>query len=124
MQDLIAKGAAWFDQQRKEHLSVLVDYKPAQAMFTKTVHATVGMTRWDSIDAAGNTVRFETRDFFVSNDELRDNPKRGDKVFETDASGTRRTYEVMIPGGANNPWVWADRGQRIRRIFTQLVGSD
>jgi hypothetical protein len=124
MQDMIAKGAAWFDQQRKEHLSVMVDYQSTGTMFTKQVHATIGMTRWDSVDAAGQMVRFETRDYFVNTEELRDNPRRGDKVHETASDGTRRTYEVMVPGGANNPWVWADRGQRIRRIFTQLVESD
>jgi len=124
MQDMIAKGAAWFDQQRKEHLSVLVDYKPAGSMFSKQVHATIGMTRWDSVDAAGQMIRFETRDYFISADEMRDNPRRGDKIHETDAAGTRRTYEVMVPGGANNPWSWADRGQRIRRIHTQLSETD
>lgn len=124
MQDMIAKGAAWFDAQRKEHLSVMVDYQPTGAMFAKAVHATIGMSRWDSMDAAGQMVRFETRDYFVSVDEMRDNPKRGDRIHETDAAGTRRTYEVMVPGGSNNPWTWADRGQRIRRIHTQLVESD
>ncbi len=124
MQDMIAKGAAWFDQQRKEHLSVMVDYQPTGAMFAKSVHATIGMTRWDSMDSVGQMIRFETRDYFVSVDEMRDNPKRGDRIHETDAAGTRRTYEVMVPGGANNPWSWADRGQRIRRIHTQLVESD
>lgn len=124
MQDMIAKGAAWFDAQRKQHLAVNVEYKPAASMFAKSVPATIGMTRWDSVDAAGAVVRFETRDYFVSVSDYQPDPKRGDKIHEIDASGTRRTYEVMVPGGANNPWSWADRGQRIRRIHTQLVESD
>jgi hypothetical protein len=124
MQDMIARGVSWFEQQRKEHLSVMVEYQPAGAMFAKSVAATIGMTRWDATDAAGQLVRFETRDFFVGVDDYKDAPKRGDKIHETDASGTRRTFEVMIPGGGSNPWAWADRGQRIRRIHTQLLESD
>jgi hypothetical protein len=124
MQDMIAKGASWFDQQRKKHLAVTVEYQAAGTMFAKSFPATIGMSRWDSIDASGQMIRFETRDYFVGVDEMRDNPRRGDRIHETDASGIRRTYEVMVPGGANNPWSWADRGQRIRRIHTQLVESD
>lgn len=121
MQDMIAKGAQWFDQQRKQHLSVMVSYQAQGSMFASSVHATVGMTRWDSIDTAGQVVRFETRDYFISADELATAPRRGDRITETDYGGTERVYEVTVPGGSNNPWSWADRGQRIRRIFTQLV---
>lgn len=123
MQDLIAKGVDWLEGQRKMHLAVNVEYQPQGAMFTKTVAATIGMTRWDSLNAAGQMIRFETRDFFVSADDYRDAPRRGDRIHET-INGRRRTFEVMVPGGENNPWSWADRAQRVRRIHTQLLESD
>lgn len=121
MQDIIAKGAAWFDAQRKAHMAVYVDYQPLGAMFSRRVPATIGMMRWDAMDAAGQMIRFDTRDYFVSVSDYQAEPRRGDKIHETDEAGARRTYEVMVPGGQNNPWSWADRGQRIRRIHTQLV---
>lgn len=124
MQDLIAKGAAWFDSQRKQHLAVTVEYRPLGTMFTRAVPATVGMMRWDAIDAAGQMIRFDTRDYFVSVSDYQPEPKRGDRILETDHTGARRTYEVMVPGGQSNPWSWADRGQRIRRIHTQLVEAE
>lgn len=121
MQDLIAKGAAWFDDQRRQHMAVTVKYKPLGSMFPVEVRATIGTSRFDSIDTAGQVVRFESRDYFISVEDMKQTPVRGDRILETDEGGTLRTYEVTIPGGQNNPWTWADRGQRIRRIHTSLV---
>jgi hypothetical protein len=120
MQDMIAKGVDWLESQRKQHLAVMVGYRRQGALFVQPVAATIGGTRWDSMDAAGQVIRFETRDYFVSVDDLADPPRRGDVIVET-VNGVERTYEVMIPGGANNPWSWADRAQRVRRIHTQLI---
>lgn len=123
MQDLIASGAAWFDQQRKKHLSVLVEYKPAAAMFSRMVAATIGGSRFEMIDANNQIVRFESRDFFVSAEDYPENPQRGDKIFET-VGGNRKCYQVTAPGSMQNAWSWADRGQRVRRIHTSLIESD
>lgn len=123
MQDLIASGAAWFDQQRKKHLSVMVEYKPATAMFSRMVAATIGGSRFEMIDANNQIVRFESRDFFISAEDYPDKPQRGDRIFET-INGERRCYQVTAPGGMQNAWSWADRGQRVRRIHTSLIESD
>lgn len=123
MQDVIAEGVAWFEAQRRQHMAVNVAYKGRDAEQAVTVPATIGMTRWDSLDAAGQMVRFETRDFLIGVADYAADPKRGDTITETDYAGTARTYEVSVPGGANNPWAWADRGQRIRRIHTQLIDT-
>lgn len=120
MQDLIASGAAWFDQQRKKHLAVTVGYKPAGEMFERKFPATIGLSRFESIDANNQIVRMETRDYFVSVDDYEPNPKKGDHVIE-EINGIRRTFMVSGPGGTSNAWSWADRGQTIRRIHTQLV---
>ena len=121
MQDLIAEGVAWFEAQRRQHMAVNVAYKPQDVEQAVTVPATVGMTRWDSLDASGQMIRYETRDFLVAVADYAADPRRGDTITETDYRGVQRIYEVMIPGNANNPWTWADRGQRIRRIHTQLL---
>jgi hypothetical protein len=123
VQDLIAKGMEWFESQRREHLAVNVSYRPRDSQAAVAVPATIGMTRWDSLDAAGQMIRFETRDFLVGVTDYASDPKRGDVISETDYRGVIRQYEVSVPGGANNPWSWADRGQRIRRIHTQLIDT-
>lgn len=121
MQDLIAAGGAWFDAMRRQHLSVSVAYTRAGSMVPITVPATVGMSRWDSVDASGQLVRYETRDYLIGVDDLPAAPARGDRIAETDYTGKTSRYEVTAVGG-NNPWQWADRGQRIRRIHTTLLG--
>jgi len=120
MQDMIAAGAAWFDDQRRKHLSVYVTYQRVGAVGTSSVPVTIGMSRWDSVDAAGQVTRYETRDYLVSVDDLQQPPARGDTITEVDYRGRRCVYEVSAPGG-QAAWQWADRGQRIRRVHTTLL---
>ncbi len=120
MQDLIAKGADYFEAQRRLHMAVNVVYRRLGTMFDVTVPATIGSTRWDSQDASGTITRIETRDFFIAAADLAQPPTRGDRITET-IDGVATTYEVFVPGAANNPWSWADRQQRTRRIHTQRV---
>lgn len=121
MHDLIAEGVAWFEGQRREHLAVNVTYRPRDSQSAVTVPATIGMSRWDSLDQSGQMLRFETRDYLIGVADYAADPRRGDVITETDYRGVVRQYEVSLPGGAANPWSWADRGQRIRRIHTQLI---
>lgn len=123
MQDMIAAGAEWFESQRRQHMSVNVSYKPADSQQSVSVPATIGMTRFDSLDASGQMIRFETRDFLIAVADYASDPRRGDTITETDYRGVQRTYEVSMPGSASHPWSWADRGQRIRRVHTQLVDT-
>jgi hypothetical protein len=120
MQDLIAAGVTWFEQQRREHLAVTVEYLPLGAASAVSVRATIGGSRFESVDSAGQVMRFETRDFLISVEDYATAPVRGDQITETQG-GVERAYEVMIPGGGQNPWIWADRSQRVRRIHTTLV---
>jgi hypothetical protein len=119
MQDMIAIGEAWFEQQRREHLAVEVEYRPAVGA-ARTVKATVVVGRWEQLDAAGQVLRTETRDWFVHRSELAQDPKKGDRIVTTD-SGYEVIYEVTVPGGAQNHWQWADRNQNLRRIHTMVV---
>jgi hypothetical protein len=123
MQDLIGKAADYFEQQRRLHMAVTVQYRRSGTMFDKAVPATIGSTKWDSQDASGQIIRTETRDFYVAAADIQDPPVLGDRIKET-IDGVQRTYEVFVPGGGNAPWGWADRQQRTRRIHTQLVESD
>lgn len=121
MQDMIAAGVTWFEAQRREHMAVNVDYLAVGAEEAVTVRASIGGSRFESVDASGQILRFETRDYVIAVQDYSTAPVRGDRITETDQDGVERTYEVMVPAGAGNPWQWADRSQRARRIHTILV---
>lgn len=123
MPDLIAAGVDWFEQQRRAHLAVNVTYQAAGAMFPVTVPATIGLSRWDSLDQSGTITRYESRDFFIGVADLAQNPTKGDTITET-VGATEKTYRVAAPAGSGNHWSWADRSQKIRRIHTHLVDVD
>lgn len=122
MQDMLALGEAWFENQRREHLAVTVNYQP-QVGLARNCRATLITGRWESVDTAGNVVRLETRDFFIQRDELPQDPVRGDLVVMTE-NGSERTYKVSIPDGARQAWRWSDRSERIRRIHTMAVAGN
>jgi len=115
MQDMIAIGETWFRSQRREHLATEVSYQPTVGP-ARTVLATIVVGRWESVDAAGQIMRTETRDFLVDTTDLAQDPKRGDKLVYGGA-----TYEVTIPPGAEHHWRWSDRNQTIRRIHTMVT---
>lgn len=120
MQDMIAAGEAWFEQKRRDHLSVFVEYLPTGSLLSRTCHATLVIGRWQAVDAAGQMIRSETRDFFIHRDELPADPKRGDKITVVE-NGASQVYQVSIPDGGQAPWQWADRSQKVRRIHTMAI---
>lgn len=122
MQDLIAKGVTWFEEQRKLHMAVNVEYRGLGTLVPATVPATIGGSRFEAADAAGQIIRHETRDYFIAVSDWPDAPVRGDRITETGVDGVKRVYEVALPAGAGNPWQWGDRSQRVRRIHTTFVG--
>lgn len=122
MQDMLAKAETWFEQQRREHLAVEVQYRPTGTLLPRTCRATLVVGRWESVDSAGQLVRMESLDFFIHKDELPNDPKKGDRIAVTE-QGVEKLYEVAIIGGASHPWSWADRSQKIRRIRTMAVAG-
>jgi len=114
---MMAKGAAWFDQVRLQHLSVSVSYLRVGSMLPLECAATLVDGKWETMDAAGQIVRMETRDFFINTDDLLGDPKIGDVITAIE-DGIERTYAVAVPGGGQQAWRWADRRHKIRRIHT------
>lgn len=113
----MAKGAAWFDQVRRQHLSITVSYFASGALLPLECAATLVDGKWETIDAAGQMVRMETRDFFINTDDLPGDPRVGDMVTAIE-DGIERTYMVAVPGGGQQAWRWADRRHKVRRIHT------
>ena len=115
MQDLIGKGAAWFRDQARAHLSALVEYRAVGSLVPREIPAMITTTRHESLDNAGQLVRIESRDFYINIDDYSRVPVKGDRIY---AEGN--VYEVFAPFGGNQ-WSWADRQQKIRKVHTQLV---
>lgn len=120
MADMISAGEAWFETQRRKHLSVFVEYLPVGSLLPRTCQATLVIGRWQAVDAAGQMIRSETRDFFIHRDELPGDPKRHDKITVVE-NGASQVYEVAIPEGGQAAWQWADRSQKVRRIHTMAT---
>ena len=118
MQDLLAKAETWFEWQRRQHLSAMVEYRPLVGL-PIDCRATLVVGRWESIDKGGTLVRLETRDFLIHVDDLAADPRRGDRIVLEDG----QQYEVAIPDGGRNPWRWSDRSEKLRRIHTQAVAA-
>jgi hypothetical protein len=125
--DLIAQAESWFEQQRREHLAIDVEYQPRGSFVPVSCRATLVVGKWDTIDKAGNLVRYETKDFFIATDDYASDPVRGDRIVVDEGAG-EEVYEVTIPDGKPQAWAWADRRQRVRRVHTnrlpaQLAGG-
>lgn len=121
MQDLLAKAEAWFEDQRREHLAVTVEYRPKVGL-ARQCKATLVVGRWETITKDGSVTRIETRDFLIHRDELPTDPKRGDRIAVTE-NYVEKLYEVAVPAGGDNPWRWSDRSEALRRIHTQTIDT-
>lgn len=124
MADLLAKGAAWLEQQRSKHLASMVTYRRGES--TVDVAATIGKTAFEIDDGQGVIQRIESRDFLVLAadlvlDSVTTLPQRGD-VIEEPAGNITLLYEVMAPG--NEPcWRYSDAYRQSLRIHTKQVGT-
>lgn len=121
MPDLIAQGAAWLTDQRREHLSREIEY--ATGTTSTTVVATIGRTEFEVVGDAGVMERTESRDFIVAAADLLAAPARGDQIRETVAPVVY-LFEVMAPIQSAPPWRWADASRTAYRIHTRLVGTE
>jgi hypothetical protein len=115
---MIADGSKWLESQRRRYLSVPVQYRVGGQGHPIACQATLAVGRWEAMNAAGQIVRMETRDFVISKDELHVTPKRGDTLTLIEG-GVEAICTVVIPEGSEQAWRWADRSQAARRIHTQ-----
>lgn len=121
--DTIAQGEAWFEQQRRAHLSVAAEYRAKHAFLPIECDVTMVVGKWDSVDRAGSIVRSETRDFFLAVSDVAADPVRGDVIAVTTDDDVEQLYTVTIPAGSSQAWRWADRRQTVRRVHTMRMPS-
>ena len=118
MADMMATAATWFESQRREHLSQTATYTPLTGS-AATATVTIVTGKWDVMDAAGQMVRVQTKDIFVPVADYATEPVRGDRIETADGD----TYEVVVPPGRGQCWMWADMGDTLRRVHCMKVES-
>jgi hypothetical protein len=123
--DLLDKGSAWLEGQRKKHATREVTYR--RGMDAVVVKATIGRTLFEQDDGAGVTVRVQVRDYLIDTADLvlaeqATLPAKGDRIEEIDA-GQKHTYEVLPLGGEQH-WRYSDPYRRTLRIHTKLIATE
>ncbi len=125
MSDLLDKGSAWLEGQRKKHATREVTYR--RGMDAVVVKATIGRTLFEQDDGAGVIVRMQVRDYLIDTADLvlageQTLPAKGDRIEEIDA-GLKHTYEVLSLGGEQH-WRYSDPYRRTLRIHTKLIETE
>jgi hypothetical protein len=123
--DLLDKGSAWLEGQRKKHATREVTYR--RGMDAVAVKATIGRTMFEQDDGAGVIVRMQVRDYLIDTADLvlasePTLPAKGDRIEEIDA-GQKHTYEVLPLGGEQH-WRYSDPYRRTLRIHTKLIETE
>lgn len=119
MGDLLDKGSAWLESQRKLHMTRDVIY--ARGIITVPVKATIGRTEYETDDGQVVRTEFTDRDFLITVADLilsgiATLPEEGDQIRETQGTNLL-IFEVM-------GWRYSDPYRRTFRIETKHVGTE
>lgn len=122
MPNLLKTGSDWLQARQAARCSQSVVY--SRGANSVAVDAVIGSTTKDTVDAGGNVVVWESRDFLTAAATLvlagaEVEPARGDRITETQGGATY-TYEVNSPSG-EPCWRWSDAFRVTRRIHTKLI---
>lgn len=122
MVDLLQRGAAWLESQRRAHLVTSIVYR--RGAESVEVDATIGRTPFETVNEDGLPIVIEARDYLIARAELLlgavpVTPQSGDVVEETDDDGTPHRYEVM-PFGNEPCCRFTDAYRLAWRVHTKL----
>lgn len=117
MTNMLSEGSAWLVGQLVDNASDPVTY--SRAPITLTCSAMKGTTSFDSEQADGSMIRFESLDYIFKASEfvpLLGLPQGGDLIYD----GTH-IYEVLAINGSQ-PFRYSDRHRTLIRIHTKQIG--
>ena len=117
MTNMLSEGAAWLNKQLLDNASDLITY--SRGAITMSLCATIGSTAWDSEQADGSMIRFESRDYMIEAAKLvplLGLPQDGDIIHDG-----KQTYEVLAMNGTQ-PFRYSDRHRTILRVHTKQIG--
>ena len=107
MADFLGTGARWLQDKRDEHLTRVVRYTRGNGQ-AQYIAATVGSSRSEDLDGAGNILQeVKSRDFLIKAGDLPWEPQAGDRIKDGEY-----TFEVMpLPG--EPAFRWSDEATRV-----------
>ena len=117
MTNMLSDGSAWLVQQMMDHASDSITY--SRGAVTVPMQATIGSTAFDSEQADGSMIRFESRDYIVEAAKLvplMGLPQDGDLINDG-----KHTYEALALNGSQ-PFRYSDRHRTLLRIHTKQIG--
>ena len=115
--NMLSEGATWLKTQLLENASDPITY--SRGAITMSLCATIGTTAWDSEQADGSMIRFESRDYILEAAKLVPLiglPQDGDLIHDG-----KHTYEVLALNGTQ-PFRYSDRHRTIIRVHTKQIG--
>jgi len=127
MTDLISDGMNSLAEQLKESVSQTIQYWRGGSQ-TGLVKATLGLSRWENVDANGVYIQFRSMDFvFPAVDlTLSDSvivPQIGDRIKLTRGS-TTYLYEVIPITELSGCYRTCGPHNVLLRVFTKEVGTE
>lgn len=122
--NMLSQASEWLSEQRAEHCSVLVTYVYAGTAIY--AYATPGVSMFQTTDANGALLSYESRDYlFRSRDlvlnDVRFTPRAGDVIYET-INDVVHKHEVSAPAG-EPVFRYSDTSKHSIRVHTKHVGT-
>ena len=114
---MLRDGAAWLARQMVDTASDPVSY--SRESVSLSIQATKGSTSFDSEQADGSMIRFESIDWLIEAATLlpvMGLPRDGDLIHDGE-----HTYELLALTGVQ-PFRYSDRHQTILRVHTKQIG--
>lgn len=115
--NMLRNGAAWLTRQIADNASDPITY--SRGSVSLSIQATKGTTSFDSEQADGSMIRFESIDYLIEAATLIPTmglPQDGDLIHDRD-----HTYELLALNGAQ-PFRYSDRHRTILRVHTKQIG--
>ena len=115
--NLLRQAIDWLrDAEFSTLVEPVVYHRPGRA--PASVNAIVGRTVFKQTNESGAFVRTQTRDFLIGRNNLDREPAAGDTIRYDG-----REFELMAPGG-EPVWRWSDPYHQVYRIHTKCVSED
>jgi hypothetical protein len=115
--NMLRDGAAWLAQQIDDHATDPVTY--SRDSVSLSIQATKGSNSFDSEQADGSMIRFESVDFLITASTLvplMGLPQDGDLIHDGE-----HTYELLALSGVQ-PFRYSDRHRTKLRVHTKQIG--
>jgi len=111
--NMLENGLRWLADKQKQHVSSRVDY--CRNEIRHSVEATLGRTKFDTVDDYGLRITAHAIDFLVSAADLDLIPQVGDRIISDEI-----VHEVLELG-QSGCWCWCDPHGIRRRIHTKRL---